>query len=165
MRLCDAYSIAVVTLLDCAGFMGDSEDELNGSVKSVSMLTMAYSEATTAKVTVITGKAYGAAYTAMAGAGSGCDIIYALADAAICALEPMTAVQFLYKDRLGDEKREDLEKEYILTAGSPFEAAKNGAITDIITKEEMTGKVMIALDMLASKRVSTLEKKHSNMPF
>lgn len=165
VRFCDAYSIPVVTLLDCAGFMGGADDEADGSVKAVSTLTMAYAEATTAKVTVITGKAYGAAYTAMAGSASGADIVLSLADAAICPLEPMTAVQFLYKDRLGEEKREALEEEYKLTVGSPFEAAKNGAVTDIITKEQMADKVIAALDMLASKRVSTVEKKHSNMPF
>lgn len=165
VRLCDAFSVPVVTLLDCAGFMGGADDEANGSVKAVSALTMAYAEATTVKVTVITGKAYGAAYTAMAGSASGADVVFSLADAVICPLEPMTAVQFLYKDRLGEEKREDLENEYKLTVGSPFEAAKNGAVTDIITKEQMAEKVIAALDMLASKRVSTVEKKHSNMPF
>lgn len=165
VRLCDAFSIPVVTLLDCAGFMGGAEDELDGSVKAVASLTAAYAEATTAKVTVITGKAYGAAYTAMAGSASGADIVLAVADAVICALEPMTAVQFLYKDRLGEETREELEKEYALTVGSPFKAAENGAVTDVIKVEEMAAKTIAALDMISSKRVSTLDKKHSNMPF
>lgn len=165
VRLCDAFSIPVVTLLDCAGFMGDADDEADGSVKSVASLTAAYAEATTAKVTVITGKAYGAPYTAMAGSASGADVVLAVADSVICALEPMTAVQFLYSDRLGAEKREDLEKEYILTVGSPFTAAENGAVTDVITADEIAAKTIAALDMISSKRVSTLDKKHSNMPF
>lgn len=165
VRLCDAYSIPVVTLIDCAGFMGNADDELSGDVKAVSSLTGAYAEATTAKVAVIIGKAYGAAFTAMAGKASGSDIVLAFADAEICALEPMTAVQFLYKDRLGEENREDLEKEYALTVGSPFKAAENGAVDDVITADEVGAKVIAALDMLASKRVSTLEKKHSNLPF
>lgn len=165
VRLCDAFSIPVVTLIDCAGFMGGAEDELDGSLKAVASLTGAYAEATTAKVSVIVGKAYGAAYTAMAGKASGADVVIAVADAAICTLEPMTAVQFLYKDRLGEEKREDLEKEYVLTVGSPFKAAENGDIDDVITAEEIPAKVIAALDMLSSKRVSTLDKKHSNMPF
>lgn len=165
VRLCDAFSIPVVTLLDCAGFMGGADDEADGSVKSVASLTAAYAEATTAKVTVITGKAYGAAYTAMAGTASGADVVLAVADSVICALEPMTAVQFLYSDRLGTEKREDLEKEYALTIGSPFKAAENGAVTDVITMNEIAAKTIAALDMISSKRVSTLDKKHSNMPF
>lgn len=164
VRLCDAYSLPVVTLLDCAGFMGASDDELDGSVKAVASLTGAYAEATTAKVTVIVGKAYGTAYTAMAGKASGADYVFALPDAEICALEPMTAVQFLYKDRLGDEKREDLVKEYLLNEASPFKASVNGAVNDVILADEIAQKVICSLDMLMSKRVSTIEKKHSNMP-
>ena len=165
VRLCDAFSVPVVTLLDCAGFMGSADDELDGSVRTVAALTGAFAEATTAKVTVITGKAYGAAFTAMAGKASGADYVIAYPDAAICALNPATAVQFLYKDRLGEEKREDLETEYKLTEGSPFKAAENGAVDDIVTADAAVDAVISALDMLASKRVSTLEKKHSNMPY
>lgn len=165
VRLCDAFSVPVVTLLNCAGFMGSAEDELDGSVRAVAALTGAYAEATTAKVTVITGKAYGAAFTAMAGKASGADYVIAYADSAVCALNPTTAVQFLYKDRLGEEKREDLEKEYALCEGSPFKAAENGAVDDIVTADTAANAVIAALDMLASKRVSTLEKKHSNMPY
>ena len=115
-------------------------------------------------MSIITGKAYGLAYTALAGKASGTDVAIALADAAICALEPMTAVQFLYKDRLGNEKREDLEKEYALCEGSPLKAAENGDINAVVTSEDLTQSVIAALDMLASKRVSTLDKKHSNLP-
>ncbi|MBQ1183569.1 MAG: carboxyl transferase, partial [Clostridia bacterium] len=77
----------------------------------------------------------------------------------------IAAVQFMYLDRLGEESREDLEKEYILTEGSPFKAAVNGAIDDIITSETVADSVIKALDMMASKRVNTLDKKHSNMPY
>ncbi len=165
VRLCDAFSIPVVTLLNSAGFMGKADDEFDGSVRAVAALTGAYAEATTAKITVIVGKAYGAAFTAMAGKGAGADYVISYADAAICALNPTTAVQFLYKDRLGEEKREDLEKEYALCEGSPFKAAVNGAIDDIITADNAASSVIAALSMMASKRVSTIEKKHSNMPY
>ncbi len=165
IRLCDAYSIPVITFVDCAGFMGDADEELSGDVKAVAALTGAYAEATTAKVTIITGKAYGTAYTAMAGKASGADVVLAYPNAEICALEPMTAVQFMYKELLGEKSREELEREYALVEGSPFKAAQNGDITDIVTPQEIANKVIAVLDMLASKRVSTLEKKHSNLPF
>ncbi len=165
VRLCDAFSLPIVTLVDCKGFMGKAEDELDGSVRSVASLTAAYAEATTAKVTVIVGSAYGAAFTAFAGKASGVDYCVAYADAAICALNPTTAVQFMYADRLGEEKREDLESEYKLTEGSPFKACENGAVNDVITAETAAESVISALNMMSSKRVSTLEKKHSNMPF
>ncbi len=165
IRLCDAFSIPIITLLNSKGFMGKAEDELSGSVRSISALTGAYAEATTAKITVIMGKAYGAAFTVFAGKASSADYVLALADAEICALNPATAVQFLYFDRLGDENRDDLEKEYILTEGSPFKAAVNGAIDDIVLKEDCCTSVINALEMMSSKRVNTIEKKHSNMPY
>ena len=165
IRLCDAFSIPVVTLLNSKGFMGKAEDELSGSVKAIAALTGAYAEATTAKITVIVGKAYGAAFTVFAGKASSADYVLAYADSEICALNPTTAIQFMYLDRLGEEKREDLEKEYTLNEGSPFKAAINGAVDDIITKEEAAVSVINALDMMASKRVTTQDKKHSNMPY
>ena len=165
VRFCDAFSIPVVTLVDCAGFMGSADDELDGSIKAVATLTGAYAEATTAKVAVVVGKAYGAAWTAFAGKASGSDYVLATACAEICALEPKTAVQFLYNDRLDGTNREELENEFIMNEASAFKAAENGLVNEIVTADNITSKVIAALDMLASKRVNTIEKKHSNMPF
>ena len=165
VRFCDAFSVPVVTLVDCAGFMGSADDELDGSVKAVATLTGAYAEATTAKVAVVVGKAYGAAWTAFAGKASGSDYVLACACAEICALEPKTAVQFLYNDRLDGNNREELENEYIMNEASAFKAAENGLVNEIVTVDNIASKVIAALDMLATKRVNTIEKKHSNMPF
>lgn len=164
VRLCDAFSVPLVTVLDSAGFMGSAEEELDGSLKSVASLTAAYSEATTAKVTLITGKAYGAAYTCFAGKAASADYVIALENSVISALEPMTAVQFLYSDRLADTPRDVLIKEYAANEGSPFKAAEKGAVDDVIKAEDTAEKIIAALDMLASKRVSTVDKKHSVMP-
>ena len=161
VRFCDAYSLPIVTLLNSAGFMGSSDEEINGDIKSVAMLTHAYAEATTAKITVITGKAYADAFTSMAGKGADCDAVVAWENAEISALEPMTAVQLMYKDRLGEETREALEQEYKTTVASPILAAQNGFIDDVIKPEDTAQKVIELLEMLSSKRVSTLDKKHS----
>lgn len=163
VRLCDAFSIPVITLLDSHGIMGTAKSELSGDVKAVAMLTHAYSEATVAKITIITGKAYGCSFTSMAGTGANIDFAFAWPNAVISALPPMTAVQFMYNDRLAETSREDLENEYCLTEASPFKAAADGNIDDVITPEETVGKILNAIEVLASKRVSTLNKKHSNI--
>ncbi len=164
VRLCDAFSIPLVTLLDCAGFMGDDTAEIAGDVRTVSMLAHAYAEATTAKITVITGKAYGLAYTVFAGRGANADMVFAWSDAVISALDPVTAVQFLHKDKLDGTNRKALETEYAANEGSPFVAAAKGYIDDIIDPAETAQRVCNALELLASKRVSTMNKKHSNIP-
>lgn len=164
VRLCDAFSLPIITLLDCKGFDVDQAAELDGDMKYIAMLTHAYAEATTVKITVITGKAYGSVYTAFAGKASGADVTLALHNAEIAALAPETAVQFLYKDRLNGENREALITEYLQTVASPFRAAEKGLVDDVIALENIAGSVISALEMLASKRVSTMDKKHSNIP-
>ena len=165
IRICDAYSLPIITLVDSYGIVSSEESELSGGVKSVALLTGAYSEATCPKISVVAGNAYSAAYIAFVSAASAPDMVFAFEDSAIGALEPMTAVQLLYKDRLlAGETREDLEKEYISEKCSPFSAAAKGYLTDIITKQEAILKISSAIDVLSSKRASTMNKKHTNIP-
>lgn len=161
VRLCDAFSLPIVTLLNCNGFMGSDTEELDGDVKTVAMLTHAYSEATTAKITVVVGNAYGSVYTAFAGKAAGVDFTLAWNISNIAAFEPKTGVQILLNEKLGEASREELENEYKLTIASPLSAAANGFISDVIEPEDTAQKVIELLDILASKRVSTLDKKHS----
>lgn len=163
VRLCDAFSLPIVTFLDADGIMGNQEDELSGGVKCAAQLCHAYAEATTPKITVITGAACGAAYMAMASRAGGIDSVFAWTTAYISAMEPSAAVQFLKQDELGKNDREKVLADYIDNEASAFEAAKRGYIEDVINPMETAPKLSIALDMLSSKRVSTLDKKHSNI--
>lgn len=165
VRVCDAFSIPVITLVDSLGILASKDSELSGDVKSVSLLASAYSEATCPKVSVVLGNAFSAAYIAFVSAAAAPDMVFAVENSAIGTLEPMTAVQLLYKDRLmAGESREDLENEYLTSNCSPFNAAASGFVTDIITKEEIASKLYSSINVLASKRVSTMDKKHTNIP-
>lgn len=68
VRLCDAFSLPVISFVDAAGFA-----DLGGAAK----LAHTYAEATTAKVTVVTGRAYGPVYIAVAGKSAGADAVLA----------------------------------------------------------------------------------------
>lgn len=169
VSICDAYSIPVITLVDTEGF--DTENgELAGSIRDSAKLAHAYAEATTTKISVITGKAYGSAYIALAGTNAGADITYAWEGAVISAMEPIAAVEFLWHDKLSgakdvSKKREELVKEYKSTLATPFEVAAKGYIDDIISPEQTRDALISAIEIMASKRVSKMPKKHSNFPF
>lgn len=166
VRLCDAFSVPVITFVDSLGILVKDTCGTDGGVKAVSTLTSAYSEATTPKISVITGNAFAAAYISFVSEAAGPDLVLAWDNAAIGTVEPMTAVQLLYKDRLAaGEKRCDLEQEYKEVKCSPFNAAALGYVSDIIAAEDTAEKIVSALDILSSKRVSTLSKKHTNIPF
>ncbi len=159
VRFCDAFSIPVVSFVDTFGF---------ASVKESAMLAHAYAEATTVKVSVITGAAYGAAFVAMAGRGANSDMSVAWNNAVIAPLAPETITAILYNDRLaasGDPvaDRQKLVDEYKATLASPYEAAAQGFIEDVIAPADTRRVVLSALDMLAGKREHTIAKKHSNI--
>ncbi len=164
VRLCDSFSIPVVTIMDSEGVRVDKDMEIAGGMKGIAILTHAYAEATVGKITVICNKAIGAA--AMAMAGKNADYVVAVEGSVVSALKVSAAVQLLYGERLAaGEARADLEKEYAAGAGSAATAAATGYIDDVVAADAVASKVIAALEMLSSKRVSTLDKKHSNMPF
>lgn len=164
VRLCDAFSIPVVTVIDSEGVKVNKDFELSGGMKGIAVLTHAYAEATVGKIAVICNNAVGAA--AMAMAGGNADAVFAVEGSVVSALKVSAAVQLLYGERLAaGENRADLEKEYAENEGSAAKAAEVGYVDDVVAADAVASKVLAALEMLSSKRVSTLDKKHSNMPF
>ncbi len=159
LKLCDAYSIPVVTIVNADGVINEKENQM---LVALTKLTSAYASATCPKLSVITGKAIGSAYIALAGKGANADYTIAWDSAIASPLDVDAAVAFLYNKRLAEgEDREALKKEYVETMASPFTAAACGAIDDICTPADTRVKVISALDMLSGKRENTLPRKHS----
>ena len=158
VRFCDAFAIPVITFVNAESFC---------CIKAACKLTNAYAEATTAKISVITGEAYGAGYMALAGAAAGVDVAYAWPTASISALNPTTAAVMLWSDKLKGSSnpttdRAKLIAEYKDQEACPFKAAGDGFVQDVIEPSETRLKLYAALDMLAGKRVTRLPKKHAN---
>lgn len=169
VRICDAFSIPVITLVDTLGFDGSADTELAGSVKALTRLAGSYAEATTAKISVVTGKAVGPVFIALAGKGCNADFVYALENACIAPLAPESAVEFLWHDKLKGcdnltAKRQELAKEYVATLASAESAAQLGVLDEIVVPAELRAVLSSALSMLEGKRVTNLPKKHSNFP-
>lgn len=158
VRLCDAYNLPVVTLVNADGYKKTD----NAILRQASKLSSTYAEATTAKIALITGDAIGSAYISLAGNGANPDVVFAWKCAVVSALEPQAAVAVMYNDKLAaGEDRETLVAKYKANDATPLNAAAVGQIDDIFSPAETRAKVIAALDMLAGKRVTTLPKKHS----
>lgn len=160
VRLCDSFSVPIVTFVDATGFDG---------LKGAAQLSQAYAEATAAKLTVITGKAYGAVCVAAAGKNAGADAVYAWENAVISPLAPEAAVNLLWEDKLKEMKdpakdRADLTAQFAREMCSSENAASVGFVTDVIAPQETRQTLCAALSALAGKRTHTLPKKHSNIP-
>lgn len=166
VRTCDAFSVPVITFVDTTGFEGKEI----ASVKALAGLAGVYAEATTAKISVVLGKAIGPVFVALAGKGCNADFTYAVDGAYIAPLAPETAVEFLWHDKLkgaADLKaaRTELAKEYTSTIASAEAAAKKGCVDDVVTAASIREVLTGALEMLEGKRVVGLPRKHNNLPF
>lgn len=159
IKLCDAYSIPVITLVNADGVISEKENQM---LTALTKLTSSYATATCPKISIITGKAIGCAYITLAGKGANADYTIAWDSSIASPLDTDSAVAFLFNNRLADgEDREALKAEYVDTIASPFTAAACGAVDDICTPADTRAKVIAALDMLAGKRENTLPRKHS----
>lgn len=159
IKLCDAFNIPVVTIVNTDGLVKNAEGAM---LISATKLTSAYATATCPKISVITGQAIGSAYIILAGKGANADMTFAWDNAVASPLDVEAAVAFLFNDRLSaGEDRAALENEYKETIGSAFTAAACGAIDDVFAPSETRAKIISALEMLYSKRETTIARKHS----
>ena len=92
VRLCDAFGIPVITLVDVPGFLPGTEQEWDGIIRRGAKLIYAYGEASVPLITVITRKAYGGAYIVMGSKQLGADINLAWPSAQIAVMGAQGAV-------------------------------------------------------------------------
>ena len=154
VRFCDAFSLPVITIVDAEKF---------SCLNDASALISVYADATTAKIAVVSGTAVGAVYIALAGATSGADLVYALPEAIVSPVAPKAAA-FILDESIGDAPAAEQEARamaYVKANLSAAKAAEDGYVDDIVEQTQLREKLVSAIDMLSSKRVSTLPKKHT----
>lgn len=154
VRFCDAFSLPVITIADAGCF---------ASLGDASSLVSVYADATAPKIAVISGTAYGAAYIALAGTTGCADIVYALPDAVVSPVMPKTAA-YLLDPSIADlpyAEQDAAIDRYIRENLSAAQAARDGYVDAVVEQSELRQKIAAALNMLSSKRVATLPKKHS----
>ena len=161
---CDSFSIPVLTLVDSIGAEVSAEAEASSYAEELAKVAFAYSSTDNAKVTVVTGKAYGAAFSLLGSKAVGADMVYALPDAEISVLSAEASVAFVWNDKVGEKSREELEAEWKKSVASADRAAENGEIDDVIDPAELRQRICAALSMLSVKAEGAPSRRHVNMP-
>ena len=169
IRFCNVFNIPLVTLVDIPGFMPGIQQERGGIIRHGAKMLFAYASATVPKITIILRKAYGGAYLAMCSADMGADFVFAWPTAEIAVMGAEGAVKILYKRELAAAKdpkaREaELVTEYRDKFCSPYQAAREALITDVIAPSETRARISLALRHSLTKRESRPPKKHGTIP-
>ena len=162
VSFCDSFSIPVVTLVDSTGVAVANDPE---QAIAFAKLASAYTTANCATISVVTGKAYGAAFTLLGSRALGADLTLALDDSVISVMPPERAVAFAWNDKVTHtESRAEVEAKWLETYATPTVAAECGDIDDIVPAAELRARLCAALYMLSEKADYYPDRKHGVLP-
>jgi acetyl-CoA carboxylase carboxyltransferase component len=178
VQWCDAFNVAVLTLVDTPGFEPGKDLEWRGMIRHGAELVAAYAQATVPRLCVVLRKAYGGAYIVMDSKTLGNDLCLAWPRAEIAVLGAPAAVQILHGKSLAarspagdgngnapvDGERAALEDEYRRAYCTPHEAARRGYVDEVVDPADTRRLLGDALAVLASKRDHHPRRRHSNTP-
>lgn len=169
IRTCNIYNIPIVTLVDVPGFMPGLAQERGGIIRHGAKMLFAYAAATVPKITLIMRKAYGGAYLAMCSSDMGADLVFAWPTAEIAVMGAEGAVGILFRKELSEApdrkaRETELRENYRDEFSSPYQAAANAMITDVIEPSQSRSTISLALRNTLSKRNTRPPKKHGNIP-
>jgi acetyl-CoA carboxylase carboxyltransferase component len=169
VRFCDAFNVPLLVFVDVPGFLPGLAQEHEGIIRRGSKLLYAFAEATVARFTVITRKAYGGAYVVMNSKHVGADLNLAWPTAEVAVMGSDAAVGLVFRRELAEAadpeaRRAELIADYRERFAAPWQAAGRGYVDDVIAPRETRPRLIRALRLARSKRPSAPRRKHGNIP-
>jgi acetyl-CoA/propionyl-CoA carboxylase carboxyl transferase subunit len=152
VRMCDAFGVPLVVLVDVPGYLPGLTQESEGVVRRGAKLLHAFAEAVVPRVTLVTRKAYGGAYIAMNSRSLGATAVYAWPGAEVAVMGASAAVNILHRKKLAaapEEEREALRErlvaEHEQIAGGVNRALELGVVDGVIQPNETRRRIAEAL--------------------
>ena len=172
IRICDAYNIPLVFVVDTPGYLPGVDQEKAGLIHRGAKFAFAVVEATVPKVSLIVRKAYGGAYAVMGSKNLTGDINLAWPTAQIAVMGSAAAVVMIAGKQLEaaetPEQRAMTKKMFMdfydETMTAPYVAAERGYLDGMIKPSESRLALRRALRQLADKQEKDLPKKHTISP-
>jgi acetyl-CoA/propionyl-CoA carboxylase carboxyl transferase subunit len=166
VRMCDAFGVPLVVLVDVPGYLPGVGQEWDGVVRRGAKLLHAFAEATVPRVTLVTRKAYGGAYIAMNSRALGASRVFAWPGAEVAVMGAVAAVRILHRRTLATVPPEQLHEteaqlaaEHEATAGGLQRAVDLGVIDAIIEPSQTRRELARAI-----AEAPQLKGNHANIP-
>ena len=160
VRLCDAFGIPLIVLVDVPGYLPGVDQEWGGVVRRGAKLLHAFGEAVVPRVTLVTRKIYGGAYIAMNSRSLGATKVFAWPDAEVAVMGAKAAVGILHKRKLAavedaaerEALHEELALEHERIAGGVDSAIEIGVVDEKIDPAHTRSKITQALAEAPARR-------------
>jgi acetyl-CoA/propionyl-CoA carboxylase carboxyl transferase subunit len=156
VRMCDAFGVPLVVLVDVPGYLPGVGQEWDGIVRRGAKLLHAFGEAVIPRVTLVTRKSYGGAYIAMNSRALGATRVFAWRGAEVAVMGASAAVGILHRKKLAaappgerEALHAQLAEEHERIAGGVGRAMEIGVVDELIepaqTRAELTAALAAAL--------------------
>jgi len=166
VRMCDAFGVPLVVVVDVPGYLPGVGQEWEGVVRRGAKLLHAFAEATVPRVTLVTRKAYGGAYIAMNSRALGASRVFAWPGAEVAVMGAVAAVRILHRRKLAEVSEDarpaleaELAAEHEQMAGGLQRAIDLGVVDEVISPSRTRSALVAAL-----ARVPQVRGDHGNIP-
>ncbi|GEM29396.1 acyl-CoA carboxylase subunit beta [Nocardia neocaledoniensis] len=171
VRLCDAFEIPLIFVVDTPGFLPGVEQEKVGVIKRGGRFLFSYVEASVPKITLVVRKSYGGGYAVMGSKQLGADINLAWPTARIAVMGAESAIGLLGAAQIAaapeDQRaavRQNLIDFYNANVATPWVAAERGFIDAVIEPATTRLEIRRALKLLQDKKIQRNPRKHHVLP-
>ncbi|MCI1914805.1 MAG: acyl-CoA carboxylase subunit beta [Bifidobacteriaceae bacterium] len=174
VRLCDAFGVPILTLVDVPGYKPGTEQEHAGIIRRGAKVIYAYGNAQVPMVTVVLRKAFGGAYIVMGSKSIGADLNYAWPTSQIAVLGAAGAVNIIHRKDLQkakeagkdvEELRAQLVADYEHSTLNANLSLEIGELDAMIDPEETRDIIAHSLELLKDKKQRRgAPKRHGNQP-
>jgi acetyl-CoA/propionyl-CoA carboxylase carboxyl transferase subunit len=166
VRMCDAFGVPLVVIVDVPGYLPGVGQEWDGIVRRGAKLLHAFGEAVVPRVTLVTRKAYGGAYIAMNSRALGASRVFAWPGAEVAVMGASAAVGILHRKKLAaappgerEALHAQLAEEHERIAGGVGRAIEIGVVDAVIEPRETRAAIVTALAETPAGRGA-----HGNIP-
>jgi acetyl-CoA/propionyl-CoA carboxylase carboxyl transferase subunit len=166
VRMCDAFGVPLVVLVDVPGYLPGVGQEWDGIVRRGAKLLHAFGEAVVPRVTLVTRKAFGGAYIAMNSRSLGATRVFAWPGAEVAVMGASAAVGILHRKKLAaappgerEALHAKLAQEHEQIAGGVGRAMDLGVVDELIDPSDTRSALAEALAAAPSGRGA-----HGNIP-
>lgn len=183
VRMCDAFGVPLVVVVDVPGYLPGVGQEWDGVVRRGAKLLHAFGEAQVPRVTLVTRKAYGGAYIAMNSRSLGATRVFAWPGAEVAVMGAVAAVRILHRRKIAAVAADlrptveaELAAEHEILAGGVAKAVEIGVIDEIVEPSGTRSALAAALGGALTDpepgnvedrnagRSSRIRGTHSNIP-
>jgi len=166
VRMCDAFGVPLVVLVDTPGYLPGVGQEWDGVVRRGAKLLHAFAEAVVPRVTLVTRKAYGGAYIAMNSRSLGATRVLAWPSAEVAVMGAVAAVRILHRRTLAATEPDKLHEtetaladEHERTVGGLQRALDLGVIDEVIDPAQTRQAIARAI-----AEAPQVRGRHRNIP-